>query len=111
MTRLKQLRNQTKETQADLADFLGITRAAYTNIENGKREPDIETIKKLANHFSVTTDYLLGNEKNPAITNDDEAKIPDEVLELAKIISDLPDDKKNTMLDLIDLLRGGTEKP
>lgn len=69
MTQLKILRNQSGETQAELANFLGITRAAYTNIENGKREPDYETIKKLANHFSVTIDYLLGNEKT-TINND-----------------------------------------
>lgn len=62
MTRLKALRNQSGETQAELAKFLGITRAAYTNIENEKREPDYDTIKKLANHFSVTIDYLLGSD-------------------------------------------------
>lgn len=30
-------------------------------MKNGKREPDIETLKQLADFFNVSTDYLLGN--------------------------------------------------
>lgn len=68
MKLLKQLRTLNNETQADVAAFLKITRAAYTNIENGKREPDFDTLKKLASHYSVTTDYLLGrDEPSPEI--------------------------------------------
>lgn len=59
---LKELRIANKETQAEIANLLGITRAAYTNIENGKREPDIATLDLLANHFSVSVDYLLGRD-------------------------------------------------
>ena len=32
----------------------------YANYEYGRREPDFETTKKLANLFNVSTDYLLG---------------------------------------------------
>lgn len=35
-------------TQAELAKALGISRAAYTNIENGKRQPSVKVAKKLA---------------------------------------------------------------
>lgn len=47
MTRLKELRKEKELTQQYIADMLGITRGAYTNIENGKREPDIATLKKI----------------------------------------------------------------
>lgn len=60
MTRLKSLRIEKGFTQAYIASILGITRAAYTNIENGKREPDFATIKKLADLYSVTSDFLIG---------------------------------------------------
>ncbi|HEL8722916.1 TPA: helix-turn-helix transcriptional regulator, partial [Listeria monocytogenes] len=33
-------------------------------IENGRNEPDMETIVKLANIFGVSTDYLLGRSNN-----------------------------------------------
>ncbi len=48
-----------------MADFLGITRQAYSKYENGQSEPDIETINKLADFFDVTTDYLLGRVDDP----------------------------------------------
>lgn len=62
MTRIKVLRQERGETQESLAALIGITRGAYANIENGKREPDIKTMAILANHFEVTIDYLLGRE-------------------------------------------------
>lgn len=70
---LKALRLSRNETQAEIAELIGITRAAYTNIENDKREPDIETLIILANHFDVSIDYLLGREeqqKKPTVVDD-----------------------------------------
>ncbi len=58
--RLKQLREQRGLSQKDLADFLGMTRQAVAYYESGKREPNINTIIKLADYFSVSADYLLG---------------------------------------------------
>lgn len=105
MTQLKFLRNQSGETQAELANFLGITRAAYTNIENGKREPDYDTIKKLANHFSVTIDYLLGNEKTPAIDNDGRGKKDSSKGKIAAdIMSQLSPDKQEAALNYLRFL-------
>lgn len=61
--KLKQLRLNNGLKQKDLSEFLNINRVTYTNYENGKREPDNDTIKKLAEYFNVTTDYLLGRDK------------------------------------------------
>lgn len=58
--RLIKIRKQNKKTQQNVADFLGITRPAYTAYELGSREPDFETLQKLADFFSVSTDFLLG---------------------------------------------------
>lgn len=64
--RLAQLRKQYKKTQQDVAAYLGITRPAYTNYESGTREPDNETLQKLADYFDVNTDYLLGRSNDPS---------------------------------------------
>ncbi|EKP3958163.1 helix-turn-helix transcriptional regulator, partial [Listeria monocytogenes] len=48
----------------DISKILGISRGAYSHIENGRNEPDMETIVKLANIFGVSTDYLLGRSNN-----------------------------------------------
>lgn len=69
---LKQLRKQNKKSQQEIADFLGVNRGTYTNYELGKREPDFETLKKLAQYFNVSIDFLLGYtpmqtaQKNPS---------------------------------------------
>jgi transcriptional regulator with XRE-family HTH domain len=60
--RLVELRKRKKKTQQEIADIIGITRPAYTAYEKGNRAPDYEILKKLANYFNVTTDYLLGHE-------------------------------------------------
>ncbi|EAF5428610.1 TPA: helix-turn-helix transcriptional regulator [Listeria innocua] len=62
--RLKQLRKNNNKTQEDISKILGISRGAYSHIENGRNEPDMETIVKLANIFEVSTDYLLGKSNN-----------------------------------------------
>lgn len=58
--RLRQLRNSEKITQQDLADKLDIARASVGYYESGTRAPDIEVLRKIAEHFAVTSDYLLG---------------------------------------------------
>lgn len=62
--RLKQLRKEKKVTQQDVANYLGITRPAYTAYEKGNRNPDYDLLNKLAKYFNVTTDYLLGSNSN-----------------------------------------------
>lgn len=42
------------------AESIGIPKGTYASYEYGKREPNIEMISKIAEHFGVTTDYLLG---------------------------------------------------
>lgn len=59
--RLKQLREELNMTQKELADKLGISRAAVGLYEQGKRNVDNDTLLKLSEIFNVSADYLLGN--------------------------------------------------
>ena len=59
-SRLRQLRDETKITQQELAKRLAIDRTTYIGYEKNRREPDIDTIIKIANYYSVTLDYLVG---------------------------------------------------
>lgn len=52
------------------ADAIGIPKGTYASYEYGKREPNIEMISKISNHFGVTTDYLLGREIKTIPEND-----------------------------------------
>lgn len=67
LPKIKELRKEKKATQQEIANLLGITRGAYANIENGRREPDIETLIKLADYFHVSVDYLLDRYEIPRL--------------------------------------------
>jgi len=57
---IKRLREEKGLSQKDVAEHLGITRQAIASYELAKREPDYETLHKLADFFGVSADYLLG---------------------------------------------------
>lgn len=56
------LRHEKQMTQEELADFLGVTKAAISKWENKQSLPDILLLPKLACFFDVTVDELLGYE-------------------------------------------------
>ncbi len=62
--RLRELREEKKLLQKDIANFLNITTSAYGYYEQGKREPDTHTVNSLADFYNVSSDYLLGRTNN-----------------------------------------------
>ena len=60
MLRLKEIRDKLNIQQKDVCASLCIPQNTYSQYENGKRQPDNETLVKIASFFNVTTDYLLG---------------------------------------------------
>ncbi|WP_391559642.1 helix-turn-helix domain-containing protein [Robertmurraya sp.] len=63
--RLVEQRKNKKLTQEELAKNIGITRSALSQYEIGRRQPDYDTLQKLADYFEVTVDYLLGRTDDP----------------------------------------------
>ncbi len=57
--KLKKLREKHELTQQQLADALGFDRSTYAYYESGKCFPDIPTIIKLSELYSVSCDYLM----------------------------------------------------
>ena len=59
--RLKAERTKRNWTLNQVANKLGLKgHSTYSNWEYGKREPDSEMLRKLAELYDVSTDYLLG---------------------------------------------------
>ena len=58
--RIRELRKAKGLTQVDLANALGVTKQSVSNWENDNIQPSIDMLVRIANYFSVTTDYLLG---------------------------------------------------
>ena len=65
--RLRELRRESHMTGDELGKKFNVTKTAISYWENGKSFPDEETIKKFADFFQVSTDYILGNSdiRNP----------------------------------------------
>ena len=61
--RLRQLREENRLTQSELAKRLGITRSSVNAWEMGISVPSTQYIVELAMLYRVSTDYLLGQDK------------------------------------------------
>lgn len=59
--RLRKLRYEQGLKQKDLAEKLGVSTSTIGMYEREHRQPDADTIIKIAEFFHVSTDYLLGN--------------------------------------------------
>ena len=75
--RLATVRKKQNLSQYALADRLGFSRGQIANYEQGKRQPDYETLIKIADFFGVSTDYLLGVTDNPSRDETKEQKLKD----------------------------------
>lgn len=58
--RLRELRVDADLRQKDLADALGVAQTTIANYEQGARFPDETNLRRIADHFNVSLDYLLG---------------------------------------------------
>lgn len=64
---LKKLRLQEGLTQQQLADRLGLTKSVISYYELQERYPSPEVLIKLASVFHVSTDFLLGLNREETI--------------------------------------------
>ncbi|TNJ66718.1 helix-turn-helix domain-containing protein [Paenibacillus hemerocallicola] len=81
--RIAYLREKRGLTQEELANKLGISRAALSHYETNRREPDYETLGNIANYFNISLDYLLGRTNNPDTVLDDDVREFVDILELS----------------------------
>ena len=100
--RLRALPEHQEMSQLEVAKKPDIMQNTYSRYERGIREPDYATLKKIANFFGVSIDYLLGN---------DDPSLEDDLADLENILmngrytiyANFPSDGEREMLR--DLLR------
>lgn len=88
--RLHMLLQSRELSQWKFAEELNISASAVGNYTRGLRQPDYETLKKIASYFDVTTDFLL--DANLKDVNDDKEN------ELLQIYRTLDVEKKSFLL-------------
>ena len=62
---LKEARLKSGISQKDLAENIGVAKSTYSLYESGKREPNVDTITKIASSLNVSADTLLGIDNEP----------------------------------------------
>ncbi len=102
--RLRKLRLEQGISQSQLAAKLGISQQAIGNYETDIREPDNETLKKIALIFNVSTDYLLGlsNQRHPQALLARE-NVNEDYPQGLENYDLLPEENKRVIRDLIQL--------
>lgn len=56
---LRELRRQKGVTLKEVSDAIGITLSAYSNYEQGLREPSLQILKKICEYYEISADYFL----------------------------------------------------
>lgn len=102
MKMLRKIRKEKGLTMKQLGAIVGVTEAAISQYETGKREADFETLLKISEALDCTVDYLLGREiqKEKPLVNEDE--------ELTEYLDELKNRPEMKML--FSLAKGATKE-
>jgi transcriptional regulator with XRE-family HTH domain len=65
--RIKSLRQSLGLNQVEFGKKIGVTKQSVCNWENSNILPSIEMLVRIAETFSVSTDYILGLEKRTVV--------------------------------------------
>ena len=86
--KLKVLRTAKKMSQKDLADKVGVAKSVVSFYESGDRFPSYDVLIKISRIFNVTTDYLLGVERERMLDvselSEDDISVVNTVVEALK---------------------------
>jgi len=63
--RLRTLRESMKLSQAKMADLLGLKQSSINRYEQGTATPTVENLRKYADYFDVSMDYIFARTDNP----------------------------------------------
>lgn len=69
---LKKLRKEYDLSQRELAEILNISQQSINKYETRNVQPDIEILKKMADYFHTTIDYIVGREEQLQVVAGDQ---------------------------------------
>jgi len=88
-------------SQKQLAEIVGINTSHLSRLENGRYQPSIEVLKKLAAALHVSADYLLSSTDEEA----EEIKIQDQSFaDKIRLLDSLDGKEKETVVNVIDAM-------
>ena len=81
--RLRQLRIARELSQMLLSKYIGVSKSSVNMYERGEREPNLETLEKIADFFNVDMDYLLG--KSDVVNRSQHDLLPDNIIPMPEM--------------------------
>ena len=100
---LKSLRQDTKTSQQQLADFIQVSQQSVNKYENHDVEPDINTLIKIAEYFNVSLDYLTGRSNIPEMADKMHlSDLSDKEILLIKKFRELDNKIQDLILQLVE---------
>lgn len=117
----EQLLQKHNVTAYKVAKEAGVTQTALSNWKSGRSTPTTKTLKKIADYFGVTVDYLMSGkdetkEKNSGLTTRDEKDIAKDLNSIMKKLrngedgpasfegTDIPEDDLELFAGQIELM-------
>jgi transcriptional regulator with XRE-family HTH domain len=88
------LRKKRSFSQAELGKKIGTSGDVIGRYERGDIKPSIDVVEKIADVLDVSIDYLIGKSK---------IEFDSQAVKRLEDISNLPDDNKNFVINLIDM--------
>ena len=95
---LQNLRKSRGITQAEFSQIMNVAPSTIGMWEKGYREPDYDNLKRIANYFNVSTDYLLGNDTGAATLAQEETTLLEDFRSLTA-------EKKQTLFNMLAFLK------
>ncbi|MCT4662305.1 MAG: helix-turn-helix domain-containing protein [Tissierellales bacterium] len=101
---LRTERKAKELSQIELGKLLNLSKQTISGYENNSSFPSQETLLKLSDIFSVSTDYLLGksDERNPSKSSDE---IVTKAFSLKEGVTELPQEALDQIDEYIRLLK------
>lgn len=89
--KIKTLRMNKGISQVEIARILGVTKQSVSNWENENIMPSIDMLIKIANYFSVSTDFLLGLSEKHTLNTEGLSEL--QVAHIQTLINDIIESK------------------
>ena len=103
-TRFGELLQKTGQTASDVARDTGISTGLLSYCKRGTKMPSAANLKKIADYFGVTTDYLLGRDEKAPAREEPEQEQDAIDAEFADRVSRLSESGREALSHYLDLL-------
>jgi len=107
MKNLRLLREARNMSQQKLADKFELAQSQIHAYESNAYEPDISTLKRFAEFFETSVDYIVGNTEIPnKIEKVEDHELNEDEASLIEKYRKLPPNIRKSVIVIIDTLSG-----